>query len=257
MMRVKLCDHCGYQLARKAKQCPWCRSPVKNKNRFLAAVLTGLALAGGVAVAWLLPSAPAKISPTPETTQPKKIKTIKTKPAVKKSSRNLTTIYVKGQRVNLRGNPSLTSGTIRKLRRGQPLTQVSRLGNWLQVLTNDAGDRLGWIHASLVAKTRPAPSFKAPSERKALKVFQKSFDRFNANIKSLKGMTFFNDVEYIDRGVIQITATDILLSAPQKYQEKYLMSLMEMWLEARETTRSSAVKIVDKNGHLRLEETRS
>jgi uncharacterized protein YgiM (DUF1202 family) len=346
-MPVKLCPQCGYQLARKARRCQWCKSPVKKRTAFLICTLglpiflvivasiqrndhdiislspepshpqvvkviktnPPVKISRGVfstvyvrgqvvnlrkgpsltshtigklrmgqrltqvnrsgnwlqvlengaedRPGWVHASLVGKPKPLPEPSHPKVVKVIKTNPPVKISRGNVSTVYVKGQIVNLRKGPSLTSHTIRKLRMGQRLMQVNRSGNWLQVLENGAGDRPGWVHASLVKKTPPPPSTKAPSEQKAFKMFRKSFDRYNAQIKRLKGMDFFNDVKYLNQGVIQVTATDILLSAPKRYKEKYLTTLMGMWLEVRETTHPAAVRIVDKNGHLRLEEVQN
>lgn len=282
-MRVKLCQQCSYQLHRKAKKCPWCKSPVKKRSAFLIWILAILIFP--VFAAWFQPEDEALIPLPPEPAQPKVVKMIKAerpkmndsapngkglqqgfsiqelgksraiKPAgeIKKPRGNISILYVQERIVNLRKSPSLESRTFWKLKMGQRLTQVSRSGNWLQVQADDAGGNLGWVHASLVGKTKPPPP-KPGSEQKAFKIFRKSFDRFNFNIKSLKGMAFFNDVKYLDRGVIQITATDILLSAPKKYREKYLMTLMEMWLEVKEPTLPAAVRIVDTVGRLRMEE---
>ncbi len=206
---------------------------------------------------WVHSLLASKTEPLPKTTQPQVVKVSKTEPSINKPSGDFPVIYVRGQFLNLRKDPSLTSHTIRKLKKGQRLTQLSRSENWLQVLEYGAEDRPGWVHTSLVAKILPPPSIKAPSEQKAFKMFRISFDQYNTNIKKLKGMDFFNDVEYVNQGVIQITATDILLSAPKKYKEKYLIALMEMWLEVRETTQPATVRIVDKNGHLRLQEVQN
>lgn len=251
-MYVKLCPQCGYQLARKAKRCRWCKSPVKKKNPFLIYIV--LLLIFLVLVTRFRRNDTVDISLPSHPTQPQVVKVIKTKPSIKKPRVDFSTIYVRAQVLNLRTDPSLTSHTIKKLKEGQRLTQVNRSGNWLQVLADDAGGRPGWVHASLVGKTPPPPPTKAPSEQKAFKMFRKSFDQYNAQIKRLKGMTFFNDVEYLNQGVIQVTATDILLSAPKKYKEKYLLTLMGMWLEVRGTNQPATVRIVDENGHLRLEE---
>jgi uncharacterized protein YgiM (DUF1202 family) len=206
---------------------------------------------------WVHSLLASKTEPLPKTTQAQVVKVSKTEPSINKPSGDFPVIYVRGQFLNLRKDPSLTSHTIRKLKKGQRLTQLSRSENWLQVLEYGAEDRPGWVHTSLVAKILPPPSIKAPSEQKAFKMFRISFDQYNTNIKKLKGMDFFNDVEYVNQGVIQITATDILLSAPKKYKEKYLIALMEMWLEVRETTQPATVRIVDKNGHLRLQEVQN
>jgi uncharacterized protein YgiM (DUF1202 family) len=346
-MYVKLCPQCGYQLARKAKRCDWCKSPVKKKTPFLIYILVlliflilvtrfrrndnaitslpsqptqpqavkvvkteplikkskgdsstiyvraqavnlrkGPALTShtikklkkgqrltqvsrsgdwlqvladdaGNGPAWVHSSLVENNKPLPKPTQPQVVKVIKTDPLIKKSKGGFSTIYVRAQVANIRKNPSLTSHTIKKLKKGQRLTQVGRSGDWLQVLADDAGNGPAWVHSSLVGKTLPSSSTKAPSEQKAFKMFRISFDQFNAEIKKLKGMTFFNDVEYLNQGVIQVTATDILLSAPKRYKEKYLITLMGMWLDVRETNQPATVRIVDKDGHLQLEEKQS
>ncbi|GJL79213.1 MAG: hypothetical protein NPINA01_22020 [Nitrospinaceae bacterium] len=253
-MRVKLCRHCGYQLPGKAKKCPWCKSQIKKRTPLFIAMLA--VLVSPLIGAWALhntlsvPSLSAKLPP------PEAVKVSKERPPVAKRQTGLSTLYVQGRIVNLRRNPFLTSQTVWKLKKGEQLVEVNRSGNWIQVQQKNAERRAGWVHASLVSKVNISPS-KPHSEREAYKKFRESYHRFNAEIKRSKGMTFFKDLEYLKPGMIQITATDILLSAPRKYKEKYLRTLMKMWQEERKNSLPAAIKIVDATGRLRLQETRT
>lgn len=88
------------------------------------------------------------------------------------------------------------------------------------------------------------------------RAFRKYFKRLNAEIKIQKGMAFFENVEYLDNGVIEVTATDIFLSAPETYQQSYLRKMEQKWLDLREPSPQATVRIVDSEGVLRMEKKR-
>ena len=90
----------------------------------------------------------------------------------------------------------------------------------------------------------------------AYRAFRKYFTLLNAEIKVQKGMAFFKNVEYLDNGVLQVTATDIFLSAPETYKQSYLIKMEQKWLDLREPSLKATVRIIDSEGVLRMEKKR-
>jgi len=101
----------------------------------------------------------------------------------------------------------------------------------------------------------PQPS-KTLTPYQTYRAFRKYFKRLNTEIKAQKGMAFFENVEYLDNGVIQVTATDIFLSAPETYKQIYLIKMEQTWLDLREPSLQATVRIVDSKGVLRMEKKR-
>ncbi len=254
-MKVRLCKTCGFQLYRHSKKCPWCKALVKKKSA-LPYLISALIMATGLFL--FKTDFSKKFRPdTPPTSEPvptRAVQPVKVAPPVKFSQESLARIFVKGEVANIRQQPTIKSLAIGKSKKGQELTKLARSGNWFQVRVNDQAGRKGWIHASLVGKTLPDPSSKAVTQHQAFNLFRKYFQQFNADIKAQKGTTFFEHVEYLDRGVIQVTATNIFLSAPELYKNKYVGKIARKWLEMKKKGRSGGVvRIVDAEGILRME----
>jgi hypothetical protein len=66
------------------------------------------------------------------------------------ASRNPDAYFVSGARVNLREGPSLEHGVVSIVHRGLPVFPVREEGEWLLVRT--VRGRVGWVHASLLAR---------------------------------------------------------------------------------------------------------
>lgn len=261
-MRLKLCQNCGYQLHHKSQTCPWCATPVKNHRKLwsLAPVFLILAVMAGntpwenirlqefipdfTLFSKNKPQIPIE-SATPEAGNP-----------LTPAAAEPVKLFVQETVINLYKYPSLDSPAILKLKKGQSLTQGARSENWINVSADDHENTKGWVHTSLVGKKKPVRLKRLPHE-KTFVIFQKSFERFNAEIMEAKGMTFFNGVEYFGNGVIHVTATDILLSAPENYKRKYLLNILKIWSELAGPSSPVTVRIVDARGHVRLEEKQS
>lgn len=259
-MKIKLCKTCGIQLYRKSRKCPRCKTPVK-KITALHFFVSGLILVFPV-LFWLVLQLPKEdffdIPPSQEPVQSIAVKQVKVQAPIKKPEEkgNLTKIYVKGTVVNLRQHPTVQSPTLWKLMKGQQLTQIARSGNWIQVLVDDKGGKRGWVYSSLVGEMNPHHPTKPITQHQTFSAFLKYFEQFNAEIKSQKGTTFFENVEYLDKGIIQVTATGIFLSAPDLYKKKYVGKITQRWSALR-VGFPAVVRIVDAKGILRMETNRS
>ena len=265
-MRLKLCQNCGYQLHHKSQTCPWCATPVKNHRKFgyfapgflILAFIVGKPSWENIHLREFIPD--FELSATNDTQSPVEIKSAapakNNPPAPAALEPEPVKLFVQENVINLYKYPSLDSPAILKLKKGQSLTQGTRSENWINVSADDHENTKGWVHTSLVGKKKPV-RLKRLSHEKTFIIFQKSFERFNAEIKEAKGMTFFNGVEYFGNGVIHVTATDILLSAPENYKRKYLLNILKIWSELAGPTSPITVRMVDARGHVRLEEKQS
>ncbi len=111
------------------------------------------------------------------------------------------------------------------------------------------------VYVKQESETLHRPS-KNITPYQAYRAFKKYFKRLNAEIQMQKGMTFFENVEYLDIGVIQVTATDIFLSAPERYRQSYLRNMAKKWVDLSNSSRRAAVKIIDSEGIVRMEKRR-
>jgi uncharacterized protein with NAD-binding domain and iron-sulfur cluster len=199
-MNVKLCRICGYELARKAKRCSWCKTPVKKITALHYSLLV-------LSVFFILVALSNKndstdISPPREQTLSSTMKTASAQQPVSLPTKKPAKVNVKEEIAPLR---------------------------------------------------QPA---KTLTPYQAYRAFRKYFNLLNSEIKKQKGMTFFENVEYLDNGVIQVTATDIFLSAPETYKQNYLRKMEQKWLDLREPSQKATLKIVDSEGILRMEKKR-
>lgn len=256
-MNVKLCKNCGYQLYRRSSKCPRCGTPVKKITALHYFILILMISPVLLLIAGLLTQYDFTSLLTPqEPIQSEVVKKIRVQPPVNLSKENGTQIYVKGAVANIRQDPSIQSPTIWKFKKGQQLTQVDRSGNWVQILADDIGNKRGWIHASLIGTLKPDQPQKAENPHQAFNDYLKFFERFNTEIKMIKGTTFFENVEFLGNGVIQVTATQIFLSGPEIYKKKYVAKIVNKWWDLRGPGLRAAVKIVDTEGILRMEKKR-
>lgn len=259
-MKIKLCKICGIQLYRKSRKCPRCKTPV-NKATTLHYFIYALILVFPVYFFLSLQLSKKDyydLLPPAEPIQSHAVKIVKAQPPIKMPAEEeqVTQIYVKGATVNLREHPTVKSPTLWKLMKGQRLTKVARSGNWIQVMVSDIGGKRGWVYASLVGKINPHPPSKSATQQKAFRAFLEFFEQFNAKIKNQKGTTFFENVEYLDKGIIQVTATGVFLSAPELYKKKYVGQIAQKWLTLRDDF-AATVRIVDAQGILRMKKSRS
>lgn len=223
-MRVKLCKICGYQLSRQSTKCPWCKTLVKKNSALLYSISALIIFTTFFLLKPIfLKKDIVQKSSHSEPNLTRAVKSEKVKSPVKTLGKIPAKVYVKETTVNIRQHPSNKSRVISKLKKGQLLTKIT-----------------------------PDPSSKGISQHQAFKVFRKYFKQFNAKIKKLKGTAFFEHVEYLDRGVIQVTATYIFLSAPEVYKKKYIGKITQKWMELRKPGLPGIVRIVDREGILRM-----
>lgn len=256
-MRIKLCKVCGRELNPKSSQCTECKAPVNNITALHYSISVFIVLP---AIIFLVTQFSqhnySEVFPFNASLLTHAANRVETRPPIKVTEKNLMTIYVKGNIVMLRQHPTTDSPSLWQFKKGQALTQVARLGNWTQVLADGVEKKRGWIHTSLVEKVSPDPSLKTNSPHQSYSTFRKYFSQFNAEIKILKGTAFFESVEYLDRGVIQIEATGIFLSAPESYKKKYVGKIARKWQALRKPGLPAVVKIVDAKSILRMEQKR-
>ncbi len=254
-MRIKFCKFCENELYGNSSKCPWCRTPVKKITALEYSILILLVLpVVFLLVAQFFKYNYADILPFKESFRTRKVNVVKAQHPMKGADKNLIKVYVKGKIVNLRQRPTTNSPTLWKLKKEQRLTQVARSGNWSQVLVDGVEGKRGWVHASLIEKRTPDQSSKAIAPHHPFNAFRLHFAQFNAEIEMLKGTTYFESVEYLDRGVIQVTATDIFLSAPEIYKKTYIGKITKKWLTLREPGLPATVNIVDTKGILRMKQ---
>lgn len=256
-MKIKSCKTCGCELNPKLSQCPECKAPLNTITARHYSISVFIVLPAFIfLVTQFSKHNYSEVFPFNAPLLTRATSRVEARPPIKVAEKNLMTVYVKGRVVNLRQHPTTDSPTLWQFKKGQALTQVARSGNWTQVLADGAEKKRGWIHTSLVEKVSPDPSLKTSSPHQAYSAFRKYFSQFNAEIKILKGTAFFESVEYLDRGAIQVTATGIFLSAPESYKKKYVGKIARKWQALRKPGLRAAVKIVDAKGILRMEQKR-
>lgn len=157
-------------------------------------------------------------------------------------------LYVHGDVVNMREGPSTTSGIVLKLQKGHKLVEFQRKEKWVEVGADRTGGKSGWIHSSLIGKQFLGGSTKAPANSKFEK-FKVAFNELNARIKRKTGITFFTEPEDLGDGIVQVTATDTWLGAPQSDRESNLRTIFQLWDAAEASGLPIAVYVVDKYGN--------
>jgi hypothetical protein len=160
-------------------------------------------------------------------------------------------LYVQGDVVNLREGPSTSSGIILKLHKGHKLMEFQRKGDWVEIGADKTGGKSGWIHSSLIGKKFLGGSTKAPTDPKFMK-FKEAFDELNGQIKKKTGIIFFTKAENLGDGIVQVTATDIWLSAPESDRKSNLNTIFQLWNEAEGSGLPIAVNVVDNYGNQRM-----
>ena len=160
-------------------------------------------------------------------------------------------LYVHGDVVNMREGPSTSSGIVLRLHKGHKLMEFQRKGKWVEVGADRTGGKSGWIHSTLIGSQFLGGSTKAPADPK-FKKFKGAFNELNARIKRKTGITFFTEAENMGDGIVQLTATDTWLSAPQPDRESNLRTIFQLWDAAEGSGLPIAVYVVDKYGNQQM-----
>jgi len=161
------------------------------------------------------------------------------------------TLYVQANTVNMREGPSTTHPVIMKLHKGHKLIEISRRGSWVEVGAERTNGKIGWIHSSLVGEKHSDGSTTAP-ETPEFKRFESAFNQLNAKIRRSTGYNFFTKSENLGDGIVQVTATDVWLSAPLADRKSNLRTIYDMWDAAEKSDLPIAVYVVDEYGNQRM-----
>ncbi len=160
-------------------------------------------------------------------------------------------LYVHGDVVKMRAGPSTSYGIVLNLPKGHKLVEFQRKGEWVEVGADRTGGKSGWIHSSLIGKESLGGPTKAPADPK-FKKFKDAFNELNTSVKRKTSITFFTKAENLGDGIVQVTATDIWLSAPQSDRESNLHTIFQLWDAAEDSGLPIAVYVVDKYGNQRM-----
>jgi len=79
--------------------------------------------------------------------------------------------------------------------------------------------------------------------------FKAAFNELNRSVKAQTGSTFFTSCRYAGDGIVNITATDIWLSAPREDRESNAQTIYEMWRAAEGTGLPVFVNFYDQRGN--------
>ena len=114
-------------------------------------------------------------------------------------------------------------------------------------LLHPAESQDGWVHAPLVTAVAPA----APSADPKFSEFRHAVITLNASAKEQVGENYFDHIENLGDGVVQLRATSTWLWTPRAEQQGNLDALFDMWSVAH-----GRVRIVDRSGQLVIEKHR-
>jgi SH3-like domain-containing protein len=162
---------------------------------------------------------------------------------------------VLGNNVNVREGPSLEYPVVLILHKGHKVMEFQRKGEWVEIRTDETGDKSGWIHSSLLGQE----SIDDPTKTTGNKIFQKfktDFDELNARINKKMGITFFTQAEELGNGIIRVTATDAWVNTPKPDKANTIRILFELWDTAEGSGSPIAVYIVDKQGNQHMSMSR-
>ena len=166
-------------------------------------------------------------------------------------------LSVLGDDVNVRDGPSLAHNVILKLHKGNRAQEIQRKNEWVEIAEFTTGNKLGWVHVSLIETVPVSPSAPAipvnsitdsSITEKRFQVFLASFEKLGVNLKKETGLVFFTRVEELGKGNIQITATDAWIDSATDHKARLLNIIFRLWDEADGIGSPIAVFIVDEHG---------
>ncbi len=156
-------------------------------------------------------------------------------------------LYIAGDSVNVRSDPTQTGPVILQLDRGHELIEFGREGEWINVGIARTGGKDGWVHRSLVTSSFSGGGTTAPADPRFNK-FREVVEAVNARARSRAGFDFFTKIENLGDGIVELTATEEWLSAPRANRESNLRALFNLWDAADGSGQAIAVYIAEKNG---------
>ena len=156
-------------------------------------------------------------------------------------------IYVQGDVVNMREAPSTEANIVLKLHEGQKMLEIQQKGDWVEVGVYRTGGKSGWVHSSFVGNQILDGAIEAFADPKFDK-FNAAFSELNSSIKRESGILLFTKAENLGDGIVQVTATDTWLSAPESERQSSLQTIFNLWDEVEDSESPIAIYIVDKDG---------
>jgi len=153
-----------------------------------------------------------------------------------------------GDNVNVRKGPSLKNPMVIKLQKGHGVVEMQRQDGWVEIVDGKTGEKLGWVHSSLIGqKKTEGPAIVTTKDK--FQKFMSAFDGLNTNIKNKMGLVYFTKAEELGDGIIQITATDEWVNMPKTEKENTLRIIFKIWDKTEGSGLPIAVYIVDKNNN--------
>ncbi|MCK4578455.1 MAG: SH3 domain-containing protein [Candidatus Marinimicrobia bacterium] len=156
-------------------------------------------------------------------------------------------IYVSSNSAAVREGPGTNHPVEIEIKRGHQLMEISRQDNWILVGVAGAGGITGWIMASNTSTDPPAKIIRA-IKNEAFDNFNTAFSFLNNSIETSSGYTLFTGAEYLGDGIIEVTVTNVWLSAPYTDREGTLQTIFNLWDAADDSGLSIAVYAVDHKG---------
>lgn len=156
------------------------------------------------------------------------------------------TLLISGDIVNLRAKPSMTSVIYKRLAKNNEVIEISRYQEWVEVTTNSKNLDYGWIHQSLLNTATGQPISTA--NNKKFEIFRTHFVLLLKNYEENMGKLPFSGVELIDKGTLQVTATDYWFALEPEQRNTVLTEVFDLWRKYVDTGISVMVEIVDDIG---------
>ena len=164
-------------------------------------------------------------------------------------------LYSKGDNVNVRAEPSMKATVILQIDRGHKLIEFDRAGDWVNVGVERTGGKDGWVHESLVTATDPGGGSSAQPDP-AFDRFKDAVTLLNEKVRQRVGGVFFDRVENMGDGIVQLRATRLWLSGGRADQEGNLDTLFSLWDAAEGSGLPISVRIVDRSGRVVMRKSR-
>jgi hypothetical protein len=130
-------------------------------------------------------------------------------------------LYVKGDVVNMRSEPSTESNVIVKLRRGHRLIEIQKKGKWIEVGADSTGGKTGWIYASLTSTT--------PLHGKPDAIGYPPFSKFVDTYYNRLNKGLFTKAEYKGDGIINIHVNYKWMSVSREDKTWSMNVLLDAW----------------------------
>lgn len=161
------------------------------------------------------------------------------------------TLYVSVTKAELKADTDPESETVITLSEGHKLVEIYRTKKWIMVGPEKIGGKMGWLP---ISATSPDAPKKETEEFKSdeFKRFEDAFWKLSNKIEKQSGIKFFTEAEYTGDGIIQITATDVWLSAPSELRKGNMQTIYDLWEVADGSGLPIAVYFLDSKGNRRF-----